>query len=88
MTPALSQLLKRLIDADRAYRTAVHQGDPWASNDWRGVEVSAFNGVNPRTAEALEALGLCEIVNMGNRNCAFLGRYNPYDENADTDRST
>lgn len=82
MTPAQQRLLQRLIEADRAYRTAVNQADPWVSNDWRGVEISPLFGVSPRTAESLMEMGLCEIVNMGNRNCVFLGRYNPYDENA------
>lgn len=85
MTPAQQRLLQRLIEADRAYRTAVHQGDQWASNDWRGVEISPLFGVSPRTADALVDMGLCEVVNLGNRNAAFLGRYNPYDERAPGD---
>lgn len=81
MTPAQLSLLKRLIDADRYYRSAVYRGDPMVSLDWRGVEVGWINGVNPRTAATLEDLGLCELVNLhGNNAFAFLGRYNPYDE--------
>ena len=81
MTPAQQSLLQRMIDADRAYRDAIRRGDDNYTNDWRGVEVGAINGVNPRTAEALVDLGLGEMVNLhGNNGFIFLGKYAPYDE--------
>lgn len=81
MTPAMAALLKRLIEADRCYRTRIKAGE-MATWDERGVEVGWINGVNPRTAEALENLGLCELltVNVQGHCHAFLGRHNPYDK--------
>lgn len=79
MTPAQAQLLARLIAEDRRYRTMVRDGELTHRDD-RGVEVSMFNGVNPRTAQKLAELGLIEILMIRKgQNFAFLGRYEPYD---------
>lgn len=81
MTPAMLSLLKRMIQADRDYHSAKARRDEFYTMDWRGVEVGAINGVNPRTAEALVEMGLGEIVNLhGNNGFIFLGKYQPYDE--------
>ncbi|UTU08102.1 hypothetical protein CcrC1_gp416 [Caulobacter phage C1] len=81
MTPAMAALLKRLIEADRAYHSRIKSGEmaTWAE---RGVEVGWINGVNPRTAQALADLDLCElvVVNVQGHCHAFLGKHCPYDE--------
>lgn len=52
MSPAQSDLLRRLIAADRSYRTAVARGES-ADLDHRGIEVIGLNGVCRRTALSL-----------------------------------
>ncbi|UTU09721.1 hypothetical protein CcrBL47_gp437 [Caulobacter phage BL47] len=81
MTPAMASLLKRLIEADRRYHSRIKAGE-FVSWDERGVEIGWINGVNPRTADALADLGLCETmtVNVQGHCHAFLGKYNPYDK--------
>jgi len=81
MTDPQLQLLQACVKADRAYRSALAAGDPWTSNDHRGVEIGAFTGFSSRTADALAAVGLIELVNLrGKNNYAFLGAYHPVDE--------
>lgn len=80
ISTAESQLLKRLIDADRTYRTKVMRGEP-AHNDERGVEATPFNGVYPRTARKLIEEGLAEGVDLFGHGSTwlFLGKYEPLD---------
>jgi hypothetical protein len=82
MTDAQLSLLKDLIDADRKYRTAVHNGDHSYEMNWRGVEVGgACSQHKMRTAISLANLGLCEIMDLfGNATrFAFLSKFDPYD---------
>lgn len=79
MTQQQIELLKRLIAADRTYRTKLAAGE-LAHRDERGIEIGWINGVNPRTADALCEAGLAEIVNIrGDQSWLFLGAYDPYD---------
>jgi hypothetical protein len=86
MTPAGISLLKQLIVNDRRYwqQCEAYRQDP-KNNDipdlnQRGVEIGWINGVNPRTARALEDLGLIETLDIYGNGCvfAFLGSYNPH----------
>jgi hypothetical protein len=78
MTPAQVDLLRRCIAADRAYRSKIAAGET-ASNDERGIEVGWINSNNPRTARALAAAGLIEIVDIFGHPWAFLGDYRAND---------
>lgn len=57
MSPPLVQLLRELIELDLEWRSIQPSPPP----DLRGLEVSPL-GVNRRTAEALCAVGLAEMV--------------------------
>lgn len=73
MSPAQQDLLIRLVRADRNYWLARAEGAPCSSWD-RGVEVGGINGVDPRTAESLQRLGLAEIVaGTGGHPYIYLG---------------
>ncbi len=80
ISSAQVDLLKRMIAADREYWLRLAQGDHMISNDDRGVEVGSINSVNPKTANALVAAGLGEIVDLGSAHASrpniFLGSYN------------
>lgn len=78
MTSAAANLLYRLIAADRRYRTLEATGE-FVTLEERGIEVGRFNGVDPRTANALEALGLVELLASENglRLHAYLGAFAP-----------
>jgi hypothetical protein len=80
MTPKALELLKRLIEVDRWWRTRHDKGERLSRDD-RGIEVSRIiSGIDPRTAEQLVKLGIAEIVNIGLKNpFIFLGKYDPYD---------
>lgn len=80
MTPAQAELLRRLIEADRMYRTSIRNGDHRFGQDDRGIEIGAINGVSIKTAESLAKQGLAEILDIGRSNSyIFLGKYQPYD---------
>ena len=72
-------LLQRLIEADRRYRSAKHADLPTSNAD-RGIEIGAINGVDPRTARALEEAGLAEsVAGLSGHPYLYLGRYAPHD---------
>ncbi len=78
MTSAQIDLLKRLVEADRFYRSKVQRGEQ-VFNSVRGVEIGYISGA--RTAEVLEAAGLIETVAVdAYRVYAYLGKCEPYDE--------
>jgi len=81
MSPAQVGLLQRLIAADRSYRSRREAGET-ALQSQRGIEIGAFNGVDPRTARSLEDAGLAEAIDPGvnGRPFLFLGRYEPFDD--------
>jgi hypothetical protein len=79
MTKVQIALLKRLIEADRAYRTEVKLFGA-AQDSLRGVKVCARNGVQYRTAEVLTHYGLAEIAMISCEPHVYLGKYRPTDE--------
>ncbi len=80
MTPAQADLLRRLIEADRAYRSRLAARELVGPDD-RGLEVCALQGVDPRTARSLVAAGLAEMLDIGRTRSPwlFLGNYAPND---------
>lgn len=79
MSDAQVDLLRRLMEADRAYWRQKMAGELVTTDD-RGVEVGFINGVNPRTAQSLSDAGLCEVLDLRNgQRYAFLGSYDPLD---------
>jgi hypothetical protein len=80
MTPRQIELLKRMIDADRAYRTNMIKNEPHGLDD-RGIEIGWINGVDSRTAKFFVDNELAEIVNIRpGYNLIFLGKYYPFDD--------
>jgi hypothetical protein len=61
VTAKQTELLKRLIQAERCYRNAREANDS-PSQEMRWVEVGWINGVDPRTARSLVDAGLCESM--------------------------
>ncbi len=87
MTPAQAQALRLLIDADRAYRRGLAQGEPVSPDD-RGVEVWAHGDIHPATARSLVEHGLAEMTDTTRNRSRwlFLGSVDPAPgkETADT----
>jgi hypothetical protein len=59
VTAKQTELLKRLIAAERRYWSAREANDS-PTQETRWVEVGWINGVDPRTARSLIDAGLCE----------------------------
>jgi hypothetical protein len=80
VTPSQADLLRRLIAADRDYRSHLAAGQCVSADD-RGVEVGLINGVHRSTAHSLVAAGLAEMLDIGrgSNSWLFLGSYDPYD---------
>lgn len=90
MTPAMIDLLQRLIANERKFlhRMRLYETTKsiidYPDNDMRGEEIGWINGVNPRTVTALEGMGLVETVQIdAHRSMVYLGSYDwnkPADE--------
>lgn len=81
MTKPQIDLLKRLIEADRDYRTKVANRE-LVDHLLRGVEIGPLYGADARTAKSLINDGLAEAVNPYQNpeiTLLFLGSTNPYD---------
>lgn len=79
LTAAQVDLLRRLIEEDRKYRSLEAAGEH-QHPDMRGIEVgSSFTGVKLSTAMALVDAGLAETIGVGRSTYIFLGKYKLYD---------